>query len=91
MEITNFQIFKNKQKKEGSKQPDFRITANINGKYEEVGACWWKQDSKGGYYQSCSVKEPKPRQEQPPKEVVSNVDADVEFPPEEVNPNDIPF
>jgi uncharacterized protein (DUF736 family) len=58
MELANFQIWKNTQKKEGSNQPDFRITAKIDEKFEEVGACWWKQDSKGNYYQSCSVKTP---------------------------------
>jgi len=55
MELTNFQIFKN-TKKEKENQKDFRITAKIGDKYEEVGACWWKQDSKGNYYQSCSLK-----------------------------------
>lgn len=96
MELTNFQIFKNKHKKEGTKQPDFRITAQIAGKYEEIGACWWKQDSKGNWYQSCSVKPPQKPQNAPQSQerpdMVSNHDMSVaEANEEDINPNDIPF
>lgn len=42
-------IFKNKFKEPGSKQPDYRGEAKINGVVYDV-ACWLKQDKNGQNY-----------------------------------------
>lgn len=53
---TNFQIFKNKFKKEGSTQPDFKISAkDENGKFQEIGAGWTKEMTNGDKYISCKL------------------------------------
>ena len=38
MELEQFLIFKNKEKKAGSNQPDYRITTIVDGKFENWGA-----------------------------------------------------
>lgn len=57
--ITNFSIWKNKDKKTDT-QPDYRIAAQINGDFVEIGAAW-KKESKGESaenYISCSLSKP---------------------------------
>jgi uncharacterized protein (DUF736 family) len=68
MNLTNFSIFKNDKKKEGSNQPDYRISAKVGDVYEEIGGGWIK-DSKSGKYISCSVKEPTKKEEVSPAKV----------------------
>jgi len=53
---TNFQIFKNKYKKEGSSQPDYKISAkDEGGKFQEIGAGWAKEMTNGEKYISCKL------------------------------------
>jgi len=55
MIITNFSIFKNTDKK-SDKQPDYRLSAQIDGKFQEIGAGWIK-DGKSGKFISVKMKE----------------------------------
>ena len=41
-------------KEELAKKPDFSISFKEGDEYKEWGACWWKKDSKGRFYQSCA-------------------------------------
>lgn len=54
---TNFQIFKNKFKKEGSTQPDYKISFKneTSGAFEEIGAGWKKEMKNGEAYISCKL------------------------------------
>lgn len=53
--ITNFNCYKNEDKKEG--QPDYKLSAKIGEKWEEIGAGWVK-DGKAGKYISFSLRKP---------------------------------
>lgn len=58
MTYTNFSIFKNKFKKEGSTQPDYKITAKDElGKFVPIGAGWIKESKSGDKYISCKLSE----------------------------------
>lgn len=50
----NFSIFKNTHKKEGSTQPDYKISMKVGEEYVEIGAGWIK-DGKSGKYISCKL------------------------------------
>lgn len=54
---TNFQIFRNKYKKDGSTQPDYKISFKNEqtGQYEEIGAGWKKEMKNGEAYISCKL------------------------------------
>lgn len=82
--MENFTIFPNKEAKEEAiskaksveeetrirdKWPDFKISVKTEAGYEDWGACWWKKDKAGNWYQSCSKSKPKveqPKEEAPP-------------------------
>lgn len=58
MIFSNFQIFKNKFKKEGTAQPDYKISAkDETGKFIEIGAGWKKNMTNGETYISCKLSE----------------------------------
>lgn len=52
-----FALFKNKKKEEGSKQPDYKGTMNIDGVEKEIAA-WIRVSSKGEKFMSGTIKEP---------------------------------
>jgi uncharacterized protein (DUF736 family) len=53
MEISNFSIFKNRNKTKEN-HPDWNITAkNEDGEFKPVGACWTKVSKSGDKYLSC--------------------------------------
>ena len=57
MELSNFQIFKNKYKK-ADNQPDYSISMKgADGKYIQCGAGWKKTMSNGEGYISCKVED----------------------------------
>lgn len=56
-------LFKNDKKEPGSKQPDYRGDANINGQIMEIAA-WIKQSSSGKNFMSLSFK---PKEDYKPK------------------------
>lgn len=58
MELQNFVIRKNNNKQKDN-HPDNILSANIDGQWKEIGACWIKQDKKGSTYLSCSISKPK--------------------------------
>lgn len=49
-------LFRNDKKTEGSKQPDYRGEANVNGEVMEVSA--WAKEGKKGWFLSLSFKPP---------------------------------
>ncbi len=57
--MKNFNLQKNKYKKEGSTMPDYKISANIgekdNANFVEAGACWIKKDKTGNTFLSCQL------------------------------------
>ncbi len=57
MEIKSFAIFKNQNKKD-EKHPDYRISAKIGEKYEDIGAGWIKE-GKSGKFVSCKLSDPR--------------------------------
>lgn len=61
MKIQNFMCFKNTDKVEGSKEPDYRLSARIgevgNDKFVDIGAGWIK-DGKNGKFISFTLREP---------------------------------
>jgi uncharacterized protein (DUF736 family) len=65
MELTNFSIFKNTNKKEGSNQPDYTISAKIGDDYVSIGGGWIKDLKSGGKYISCKVSPPKEKEVSP--------------------------
>ena len=52
--MKNFTINKNKFKK-GDKEPDYKMSIKTDKGFEEVGACWLKEDKSGGKYFSCKL------------------------------------
>ena len=48
-------LFKNDKKEPGSKQPDYRGDANVNGQIMEIAA-WIKPKTNGGNFMSLSFK-----------------------------------
>lgn len=54
--IKHFTLFKVKEKK-NDKEPDYRISAKVDGEFVEVGAGWVK-DGANGKYVSCSLAKP---------------------------------
>ena len=58
--MENFSVFKNTDKKEGTNQPDYRVTEKNGDKFEVWGACWSKTDKNGKPYLSCSKNKPLP-------------------------------
>lgn len=70
--MDNFLVFKNKFKKEGTKQPDYKVMTREGDKFVEWGAGWIK-DGKTGKYISCSKS--KPREDKP--DMKSNHDTEI--------------
>lgn len=61
----NFQIFKNKFKKEGSKEPDYILSAKDDkGNFFKFGVGWQKEMRGGEKYISCTLNEPNAPQPQ---------------------------
>lgn len=56
-------LFKNSKKEEGSKQPDYRGDAMVNGTLMEVAA--WIKEGNGGKFFSLSIKPKEAREEKP--------------------------
>jgi len=57
-------LFVNENKEEGSKQPDYSGTLNVEGK--EYRLAGWKRESKGGKkFLSVSISEPRENQKKP--------------------------
>jgi uncharacterized protein (DUF736 family) len=58
MQIKNFSIFKNKDKKKDN-DPDYTISINTGTKeqpsYNTCGACWLKDGNDGSKYISCKL------------------------------------
>jgi hypothetical protein len=52
--MKNFSIFKNTKKKEGSTQPDYKMSVKMGEEYVDCGSCWLK-DGKSGKYFSCKL------------------------------------
>lgn len=60
--MQNFIIRKNIFKK-ADNQPDFRITyKDEDGEWKEWGACFWRKDKNGNWYQSCVKSKPREQQ-----------------------------
>lgn len=55
--IQQFSIFKNTNKKEGSKEPDYNLSAKIGEEFVDIGAAWIKEGAKGKYF-SIALKKP---------------------------------
>lgn len=53
--IKFFNLSKNTQKKEGSTQPDYRISFKVGDTYVEGGGAWKKTDKNGATYLSCKL------------------------------------
>ena len=83
--------------KKSDKSPDFRVTAKVGDKWEEIGACWKKTSEKGAYlslkfgdHVEISVGTPSWKKQ-------PDVDADFKALTEEkpkaqtVNPSEVPF
>lgn len=97
--ITNFNIFKN-GKKEKDSHPDYRLSAQVNGEYVEIGAGWIKGEGDKKYI-SCKLTEPYEARngfhiemDLAPKQPVNKETEEtpsIEFPEEEINAEDIPF
>ena len=52
-----FNLFKNTDKEEGDKRPDYRINFEENRDFVEGGACWKKKDKNGNIYLFCKLKD----------------------------------
>jgi hypothetical protein len=68
-------LFRNDKKPEGSKQPDYRGEAKLDGVLMEVAG--WLKDGKNGKWMSLSIKPKDSRPEASPREM--NPDADIPF------------
>ena len=55
--ITQFAIFKNNNKKEGSKEPDYNLSTKIGEEFVDIGAAWIKEGKNGKYF-SIQLKKP---------------------------------
>lgn len=76
-------LFVNTYKKEGSNQPDYRGTANVNGEEVEISG-WKKETNDGKVFLSLSFQEPYK------KETISDVKPKAKVNPTE-NEGDLPF
>ena len=56
--MKEFLIFRNDQKEEGSKKPDFRLMAKINNTFVEIGGGWIRKSKKGTSMISCLLSKP---------------------------------
>jgi hypothetical protein len=66
-------LFKNHKKEEGSKQPDYRGDAMVNGVVMELSA--WIKEGNGGKFFSLSIKPKEAREEKPaPAKAASKFD-----------------
>jgi Protein of unknown function (DUF736). len=84
--IKSFVLLKNQNKKE-DKHPDYRISAKIGDKYQDIGAAWIKEKN-GNKFLSCQLSNP--------RDTRAGYHIEPELPPfkevkDEVNPADIPF
>lgn len=70
-----FALFKNKDKEEGSKQPDYRGTINIDGVEKDISA-WIRVSAKGEKFMSGKLSEPYKKEGKAAK---STDDMDVPF------------
>jgi hypothetical protein len=96
--MNNFSIFKNTHKEKDS-HPDYTISVKVGESYEQAGGCWIK-DGKSGKFFSCKLNEqykdragfelaivPPPA----PKHDEKAPEAGIEYPADDINPDDIPF
>lgn len=98
--IKNFSIFKNTHKKEGSTQPDYKLSVKIGEEYIECGAGWIKE-GKSGKFISCKLSDAFADHTKgvARKGFVLNIEGETDLVKtyennqnvEEVNPNEIPF
>ena len=65
-------LFRNTKKEEGSRQPDYRGDAMVNGVVMELSA--WIKEGSGGKFFSLSIK-PKEAREEKPAKVASKFDS----------------
>lgn len=56
--LKSFVLLKNNNKKE-EKHPDYRISAKIDGEFQDIGACWIKVGKNDSKYLSCQLSSPK--------------------------------
>lgn len=70
-----FALFKNKDKEEGSKQPDYRGTLNVDGVEKEIAA-WIRVSAKGEKFMSGRVNEPYKKEEKASPRKFRDEDAD---------------
>ena len=70
-----FALFKNKDKEEGSKQPDYRGTLNVDGVEKEIAA-WIRVSAKGEKFMSGRVNEPYKNEEKASPRKFRDEDAD---------------
>lgn len=99
MKITNFSCFKNKKEKDT--HPDYKLSAKIGDEYVEIGAGWIKKGNSGAEFISFKLKDPYEarnsyhiEEDLAPKQAVkpeTKPTVVIEYPNEEVNPDDIPF
>lgn len=96
MQIEHASLWKNTNKKKDT-HPDYRLTTKIDDSYEEIGAAWIKNTEKGDKYFSIKFKDnikvsyiiDLGKEEK--KEGVVPIPEGMEYPKEEINPEDIPF
>jgi hypothetical protein len=99
MQITNFSCFKNKKEKDN--HPDYRLSANVDGEFVEIGAGWIKEATGGTKYISFKLTEPyearngyhivvDPAPKQPVKPEPKETPV-IEYPDEEIKSDYIPF
>lgn len=74
-----FAMFKNKNKEEGSKQPDYRGTMNIDGVEKEIAA-WIRVSGKGEKFMSGKVSEPYKKDGQPEQKNTKQAIDDTDIP-----------
>lgn len=75
-------LFKNTKKEEGSRQPDYRGDAMVNGEVMEVSA-WIKENASGGKFFSLSIKPKQAQREEKPapeRKVTKIADLDSDLP-----------
>ena len=77
-------LFKNSKKEEGSKQPDYRGDALVNGVLMEIAA-WVKEGANGGRFFSLAIK---PREAREPREETAPKKTGGKF---DVLEDDLPF
>lgn len=89
--MNSFSVFKNTDKK-NDKAPDYNISMKIGEKYENVGACWLKEGTKGKFF-SCQLS--KTYQDKPGYHIEVDVptigNTGVPYPKEDISTDNIPF